>query len=135
MYSKLLMILLAISTSAENSEIHQIYNSYLIKKKKFYSSEHNKKQTPMLLDDYYKAGESALEKIKNIELRNQKIILSAEGNQIALDMELLSPLQILSKDNFSKNSCAEAKHDHNLNYIEKTQDYSNLTNIIGQFCN
>lgn len=135
MYTGILMILLTFNSSAQNHEIQQIYNSYLTKKKKFFSSEHNKKQTPTLLDEYYKAGEQALEKIKNIELKNQKIILSAEGNQIALDIELLSPLLMLSKENFNKSLCAEVKHDHDLNHIEKSKDYLNLTNILNLFCN
>ena len=68
------------------------------------------------------------------ERKSKKVVLSEEGNQIALDLELVEPIQILVTAKFDKTSCTEAKAIHSLNYLEKTDDYQSLTDIINKLC-
>lgn len=56
----------------------------------------------------------------------EKSELSPEGNQMALDIEMLEPLEFLASSRISKDSCAEAEV---LNEMNSTSDPSTFKKI------
>lgn len=92
------------------------------------------------------AGDKAkfLKEFKNIEAgllkkyqafdlkEGQKI--TEEGNQMALDLEMLEPLKIIAEGNASKESCSNAEFMNELNNQSDEPTYDKLKTHISKLC-
>lgn len=85
-----------------------------------------------------------LKEFKNIEAGLQKKYqafdkkegkkLTAEGNQMALDIEMLEPLKIIAEGNASKESCSNANFINELNNQSDAKTYDKLKTQIDKLC-
>lgn len=85
-----------------------------------------------------------LKEFKNIEAGLQKKYkafdkkegqkLTAEGNQMALDIEMLEPLKIIAEGNASKESCSNAEFINELNNQSDAKAYEKLKEQITKLC-
>ena len=85
-----------------------------------------------------------LKEFKNIETKLQKKYkafdkkegqaITNEGNQMALDIEMLEPLKIIAKGNASKESCSNAEFINELNNQSDTKTYDKLKVQITKLC-
>lgn len=125
---------MSLSTHADSSKIKALYSSYLKDKSDFFKAEHSKQNIAKLVDKYLNDSRATLEKIKKIEQENKKIVLSEEGNQIALDVEVIEPIKLVANSSFSKDSCSEAKVLNELNHDEKDTQYKVISGIIEKIC-
>ncbi|WP_409477344.1 hypothetical protein [Pseudobdellovibrio sp. HCB154] len=85
-----------------------------------------------------------LKEFKNIETGLQKKYkafdkkegqkLTAEGNQMALDIEMLEPLKIIAEGNASKESCSNAEFINELNNQSDAKAYEKLKEQITKLC-
>lgn len=60
--------------------------------------------------------------------------ISAEGNQMALDIEMLEPLKIIAEGNASKESCSNAEFINELNNQSDAKTYAKLKIQITKLC-
>lgn len=85
-----------------------------------------------------------LQEFKNIEAGLQKKYqsfdqkegqnITNEGNQMALDIEMLEPLKIIAEGNASKESCSNAEFINELNNESDAQTYDKLKAQITKLC-
>ena len=85
-----------------------------------------------------------LKEFKNIETGLQKKYkafdkkegqsITAEGNQMALDIEMLEPLKIIAEGNASKESCSNAEFINELNNQSDAKTYAKLKEQITKLC-
>lgn len=85
-----------------------------------------------------------LKEFKNIESNLQKKYkafdkkegqaLTNEGNQMALDIEMLEPLKIIAEGNASKESCSNAEFMNELNNQSDAKTYEKLKTQITKLC-
>ncbi len=77
---------------------------------------------------------------QNLQLKYQKFSkqegqeLSPEGNQMALDLEMLEPLKILSTNNISSTSCNDAHLVNELNNESDPKTYQKIKTQIQELC-
>jgi hypothetical protein len=85
-----------------------------------------------------------LQEFKNIEAGLQKKYkafdkkegqkITEEGNQMALDIEMLEPLKIIAEGNASKESCSNAEFINELNNESDAATYDKLKTQITKLC-
>ncbi|MES2801281.1 MAG: hypothetical protein V4654_02215 [Bdellovibrionota bacterium] len=85
-----------------------------------------------------------LKEFKNIETNLQKKYsafnkkegqaITNEGNQMALDIEMLEPLKIIAEGNASKESCSNAEFINELNNQSDAKTYDKLKVQITKLC-
>ncbi len=124
------------STNPVTPKISQIYESFSQKKTELFKSDLNKKNIKQKVSEYLKSLNSEYEEVKAIENKSNELgLLSTEGNQMAYDIEVLAPLKDLASGLMTKEECAKAKHEHELNFpvIEDEQSKS-IGNIINKIC-
>lgn len=104
-------------------------------------------------DEFQKSYEDAvmiadkakfLKEFKNIEANLQKKYkafdkkegqaITNEGNQMALDIEMLEPLKIIAEGNASKESCSNAEFINELNNQSDAKTYDKLKVQITKLC-
>ena len=135
MYQYILIGLLSATASQSAvNEIEKIYFSYKAEKIKFFTSAITKQNIKTKLEEYSKILNTALNKIHKIEstLKTQK--LSPEGNQLALDLELLEPIQNLVGSNFDKKSCSEAALLNELNTGNEKAEFELVNSVLNKLC-
>ena len=75
---------------------------------------------------YTKAG--------NFQIDGEGNLITAEGNQMALDIEMLEPLKIIAEGNASKESCSNAEFINELNNQSDAKTYDKLKDQISKLC-
>lgn len=60
--------------------------------------------------------------------------ITDEGNQMALDVEMLEPLKIIAEGQASKESCSNAEFINELNYSSDASTYGQLKEKIKKLC-
>ena len=66
--------------------------------------------------------------------KNEKEELSKEGNQMALDIEMLEPLEFLSSSQINKESCAEAELLNEMNSSSDVKTFQKIKDSLKSLC-
>lgn len=82
----------------------------------------------------FKNIEAGLQKKYNAFDKKEGKKLTAEGNQMALDIEMLEPLKIIAEGNASKESCSNAEFINELNNQSDAKTYEKLKEQITKLC-
>lgn len=135
MYQYILIGLLSTAASQPaTNDIEKIYASYKSEKIKFFTSSITKQNIKTKLEEYSKILNTALNKIQTIESKSKIPTISPEGNQLALDLELLEPIQNLVDSNFDKKSCSDAALLNELNTGNEKAEFEMVNNILDKLC-
>jgi predicted lipid-binding transport protein (Tim44 family) len=71
---------------------------------------------------------------KKYKAKKEGKALTEEGNQMALDIEMLEPLRIIAEGNASKESCTNATFINDLNNKSDTVTYDKVKAQIAKLC-
>ena len=82
----------------------------------------------------FKSIESNLQKKYSAFDKKEGPAITNEGNQMALDIEMLEPLKIIAEGNASKESCSNAEFMNELNNQSDAQTYEKLKVQITKLC-
>lgn len=82
----------------------------------------------------FKNIESGLQKKYKAFDKKEGQTITAEGNQMALDIEMLEPLKIIAEGNASKESCSNAVFINELNNQSDAKAYETLKEQITKLC-
>lgn len=137
MYQSIILVLLFAQTSMASTpqEIANIYLNFETKKLEFLKNDFNKKTAKEKVISAYKALEKALEEVKAIESKSKDDLLTAEGNQMAYDLEILAPVKDLAMSLMTKEDCAKARHEHALNFpVIQDEDSTSIAKAIDKIC-
>lgn len=137
MPQSLVFILLLASNSFASSpkEIVKIYDDFESKKDELLKSKLDKKTAKDKIVPAYQALEKALDEVKAIESKAKNDLLTTEGNQMAYDLEILSPIKDLAAGLISKEECEKARHEHALNFpVTEDEDSKAILSTINKIC-
>lgn len=82
----------------------------------------------------FKNIESGLQKKYKAFDKKEGQAITNEGNQMALDIEMLEPLKIIAEGNASKESCSNAEFINELNNQSDAKTYDKLKTQIAKLC-
>lgn len=82
----------------------------------------------------FKSIESSLQKKYKAFDKKEGQSITSEGNQMALDIEMLEPLRIIAEGNASKESCSNAEFINELNNESDAKTYDRLKAQITKLC-
>lgn len=82
----------------------------------------------------FKSIEAGLQKKYKAFDKKEGQKITAEGNQMALDIEMLEPLKIIAEGNASKESCSNAEFINELNNQSDAKAYEKLKEQITKLC-
>jgi len=68
-------------------------------------------------------------------VKKEKKKLTSEGNQMALDLEVLEPLRILAEGTITEKKCSEADFANDLNNSDNEKSYNQIKEQISLICN
>lgn len=137
MYQSVIALLLYSVVSFANTpkEITKIYSDFEAKKTAFLKGDFTKKEAKEKVAKAYQDLEKALADVKAIESKSKETLLTAEGNQMAYDLETLSPIKDLAAGLISKEDCNKARHEHALNFPVIEDDESKaIESLINKLC-
>ncbi len=121
MYQLVLIVsaLFVLNCYAVESETSSIYEDFQKTKTSFLTSKLTKKDFSVKFKKLDLELNSKYLKLKSLEKKE----LTVEGNQLALDLELLEPLRNMAASQVNKTNCLKAKDLNQLNFTEeeKTQ--------------
>ena len=83
---------------------------------------------------YFNDLESKLNKQFEAFLVKERRQLTPEGNQMALDLEMLEPLKILADSKLSSESCTQALHNNELNSAADYSAAKQIATLINKLC-
>ncbi len=66
--------------------------------------------------------------------KNEKTEISKEGNQMALDLEMLEPLEFLATSAINKESCAEAELLNEMNSTSDAKTFQKVKESLKKLC-
>ena len=116
---------------AATPEINSIFEDFQKSKSQFLSAPISKKDFAKRFKDLDSSLNSKYGEFKTVE----KDELSIEGNQLALDLELLEPLRNLAAAKIDKESCRQAKHLNAMNTtLEEKPQIDTIEKIIATIC-
>lgn len=107
MYKSIIITLIAafaLPALANQSEISKLYSDYLTEQKKFLAGTYTRQNIAEKIVPFEKMANETYEKITALEA-NEKLELSKEGTQLALEGELLTPLSTLAKSSMTVDDC------------------------------
>ncbi|MBC7464357.1 MAG: hypothetical protein H7256_00050, partial [Bdellovibrio sp.] len=99
MYKSILItitFLLSSAAFANQADITKIYNAYVKERTSLIAGSYTRQNIAQKLVPFEKMANESYEKITTLEA-NEKLELSPEGTQLALDGALLTPLSTLAK--------------------------------------
>lgn len=82
----------------------------------------------------FKSIETSLKKKYSAFDKKEGQAITNEGNQMALDIEMLEPLKIIAEGNASKESCSNAEFINELNNQSDAKTYDKLKVQITKLC-
>jgi len=82
----------------------------------------------------FKSIETKLQKKYQAFDKKEGKAITNEGNQMALDIEMLEPLKIIAEGNASKESCSNAEFINELNNQSDAKTYDKLKVQITKLC-
>lgn len=82
----------------------------------------------------FKSIESSLQKKYKAFDKKEGQAITNEGNQMALDIEMLEPLKIIAEGNASKESCSNAEFTNELNNQSDVKTYEKVKTQIAKLC-
>lgn len=82
----------------------------------------------------FKSLETTLQKKYKAFDKKEGQAITSEGNQMALDIEMLEPLKIIAEGNASKESCSNAEFMNELNNQSDAKTYEKLKVQITKLC-
>ncbi len=83
---------------------------------------------------YFNDLETKLNKQFEAFLVKERRQLTPEGNQMALDLEMLEPLKILANGQLSTDSCAQALHNNEMNSAADESAAGKIRTLINKLC-
>ncbi len=133
---KSILILLAASTAvaASNSEIEKIFADFETLQKSFYSQEMDQTNLKAKVTAYMLSVNESLVKIQKLEAKKKPIALSEEGTELALEIELVEPIQKLAASDFGADACGEASQLNEVNAGKIQEAYDRIQAVLNKFC-
>ncbi len=83
---------------------------------------------------YFNDLESKLNKQFEAFLVKERRQLTPEGNQMALDLEMLEPLKILADSKLSTETCTQALHNNEMNSAADESAVKQIATLISKLC-
>lgn len=117
----------------QNKDIQNEYKKFSKAQNSFFSGSVSKETFKTKLSELITKLDASYDRVKKIEAEHADMELSREGNQMAYDLEMLSPLQGLAKTALDAEACAEAVHDDKINQ-SKDEDAKEVTALIRKIC-
>lgn len=126
------LFLLITGTSVfANTSLTPYYEDFQKTKAQFFNSKLTKKDFSKKFKELDVNLNATYGKLKIAE----KEKLSTEGNQLALDLELLSPLRNLASTKMNKENCLQAKHLNSVNATtEEKEQHQLIEKVISIVC-
>lgn len=122
--------------AATPKEIADIYLTFETKKLEFLNADISKKDAKEKIVPAYEALERSLNLVKDLENKSSDGALTAEGNEMAYDLEILAPIKDLASGLMSKEDCDKARHVHALNFpVVEDEDSAAISKMIEKICN
>ena len=122
----------AIAAASGDLQLRKVYDDLQSSKNAFFSLEIAKKDFPQKFKNLDAELKAKYSKIQTLEGDG----LSVEGNQTALDLELLEPLRMLATNQITKKSCSEAKHQNALNTSpDEIAQIKIIETLVTKLCN
>lgn len=131
-YITLILITLSLNTvQAETSD--ELKKDYTEFRKNYFTMISN---SPAKNDfvKYFNDLEAKLNKQFEAFLIKERRQLTPEGNQMALDLEMLEPLKVLANGQLSTESCTQALHNNELNSAADESAAKQIAKLINKLC-
>lgn len=122
-------------TPTNVNTINQIYTESMKTKSMFYNSKFDKKNFKLKVETYSKSLKTSLKSIQNLESKNNTSTTDPIALQLALEIELLEPIQNLANSNLNEKSCHAARHLNKYDNNNNTMDFNLVESVIKQLCN
>jgi hypothetical protein len=82
----------------------------------------------------FDSNSKSLKKKYDVFSKSEKTEISSEGNQMALDIEMLEPLEFLASSRMDKESCSEADLLNEMNSTSDVKTYQKIKESIQTLC-
>ncbi len=82
----------------------------------------------------FDSNSKSLKKKYDVFSKSEKTEISLEGNQMALDIEMLEPLEFLASSRMDKESCSEADLLNEMNSTSDVKTYQKIKDLIQTLC-
>lgn len=115
--------------------INHIYKESMKTKSMFYNSKFDKKKFKSKVEAYSKSLTTALKNVQSLESKNNTSTTDPIALQLALEIELIEPIQNLANSNLNEKSCHAARHLNKYNTENDTKDFNLVDSVIKQLCN
>lgn len=122
-------------TPTNVNTINHIYTESMKTKSMFYNSKFDKKNFKLKVETYSKSLKTSLKSIQNLESKNNTSTTDPIALQLALEIELLEPIQNLANSNLNEKSCHAARHLNKYDNNNNTMDFNLVESVIKQLCN
>ncbi|OFZ29285.1 MAG: hypothetical protein A2622_07660 [Bdellovibrionales bacterium RIFCSPHIGHO2_01_FULL_40_29] len=131
-YKLIAIILFAFSALAVSPEpTNATYEEFQRSKDQFLAMKLTQKDFSKKFKELDSQLTALYEKLKASESEE----LSVEGNQMALDLELLEPLRQLANSKFDKAACREARHSNQMNVTPEDKEQNDvIEKVIQSIC-
>ncbi len=101
---------------------------------KTYSKTLDLSKDKTLFTKNFDSNSKSLKKKYDVFSKTEKTELSPEGNQMALDIEMLEPLEFLASSRMDKESCSEAELLNEMNSTSAEKTYQKIKEAIQTLC-
>ncbi len=128
--SYVLILLTPIYVFALSPELKKDYTKF----KKMYSDLLTKTADQKSFESSFVKDFKTLQTEFEIFSKKEKEELSLEGNQMALDIEMLAPLDFLATSKINKESCAEAELLNEMNSTSDAASFQKIKQSLNLLC-
>ena len=131
MYGIIISILLApVFSIAATPAIKKQYDDF---QKTYTQTLELSKDKVLFAKEFDKKNKSLKKKYDDL-VKTEKSSLSNEGNQMALDIEMLEPLEFLASSRINKESCSEADFLNELNEKSDPETFQRIKKSLQTLC-
>lgn len=124
-------LIISLNIFASVPDLNKDYDEFQNEYNKIFNIKNDKKE---FSTEFNKIEKELQLKYKNF-VKKEKKKLTAEGNQMALDLEILEPLRILAEDTVTEKKCSEAEFANDLNNSDNEKSYKQIKDQISAICN
>jgi len=122
---------ISLNSFASVSDLNKDYNEFQNEYNKIFNIKNDKKE---FSSEFNKIEKELQLQYKNF-VKKEKKKLTSEGNQMALDLEVLEPLRILAEGTITEKKCSEADFANDLNNSDNEKSYNQIKEQISLICN
>lgn len=115
---------------ASTSAIKKLYDDF----QKTYTQTLELSKDKILFAKDFDNKNKILKKKYDDLVKSEKPALSTEGNQMALDIEMLEPLEFLASSRINKESCSEADLLNEMNSTSDPETFQRIKKSLQNLC-